>query len=109
MVTVGEGIKTYLNLFFAPEGGYISLTELTESSPQNYLLLLELFYLIESFMKMLDKGIEELNEQQKKLSQLDARGGCILPEKTFQDFIRISRDMLDKKYRNVHREVGDRF
>ena len=49
------------------------------------------------------------DEQQKKLSQLDARGGCILPEKTFQDFIRISRDMLDKKYRNVHREVGDRF
>ena len=68
MVSVGEGIKAYLNLFFAQEGGYINLTE---NDKPNYFLILELFYLIESFLPILDKGIEVLAQEKTRLVQFE--------------------------------------
>ena len=97
-MTVAAGIKTYMEMFFPPQGGYISV----EESNPNYLLLLELFRLLEDFLMMLDRGLKKITEKKRNLCP-----NIIKSEEDFRNFLDKSYTKRDE-YQGVHKEIRER-
>lgn len=98
-MTVAAGIKTYMEMFFPPQGGYISV----EESDPNYLLLLELFKLLEDFLMILDKGLQKLITEDKR----NLCPNIINSEEDLRKFFDKSYEKCDE-YQGVHKEIRER-
>ena len=61
--TVGDGLKTYMGLFFAQH----SYQVLDEQINANYIMLIELFQVIENFLSTLKRGLDILERNSRRL------------------------------------------
>ena len=61
--TVGDGLMTYMGLFFAQHGYQV----LDEHINVNYIMLIELFQVIENFLATLKRGLDILERNSRRL------------------------------------------